>query len=389
MFFCWIFRNSHTYNFPLDSDTLTDLGRKKFSSETVKKMTWVHHMYSNWRDARNATGMEFIACDLEDMSTICTESFLFGMKRFITEIRKLDGTDFPAKTLYQIVICVQFHLESMGLVWKLLDDKEFTELKFTLDNTMKQRVTNGIGINVKKADIISVVEEDILWERGILGSENPEQLLQTILYVVGLNCALHAGKEHRALRSIPFDSQFQWVRDDYYGQYFLRYTEDLGMKTNKGGIKHRKIEAKTVDVYPIQNSYRCPVRIIGFYLSVLPVNRTQNAFYLQPLKNYTPTCWFQDTPVGVNKLQKVVKIIAQKGGLPGFYTNHSLRATTATRLYHNNCDEQLIQEITGHRSVVVRSYKRTCQNQRKVASNCITGFQNENSEPEFKRQKLN
>ena len=181
MFFSWIFRNSHTYNFPLDSDTLTDLGRKKFSPETVKKMMWVHRMYSNWRDARNATGMEFIACDLEDMSTICTESFLFGMKRFITEIRKLDGTDFPAKTLYQIVICVQFHLKSMGLVWKLLDDKEFTELKFTLDNTMKQRVTNGIGINVKKADIISVVEEDILWESGILGSENPEQLLQTVL----------------------------------------------------------------------------------------------------------------------------------------------------------------------------------------------------------------
>ena len=249
-------------------------------------------MYSDWRDAHNATGVEYFACDLADMSTICTESFLFGMKRFITEIRKLDGTDFPAKTLYQIVICVQFHLESMGLVWKLLDDKEFTELKFTLDNTMKQWVASGIAINVKKADIISVVEEDILWERGILGSVNPEQWLQTILYVVGLNCALHAGKEHRALHSIPFDSQFQWVRDNYHGQYFLCYTGDLGMKTNKGGIKHHKIEAKTVDVYPIQNSYSCPVCIIGFYLSVLPVNCTHNAFYLQPLKNYTPTCWF-------------------------------------------------------------------------------------------------
>ena len=277
----------------------------------------------------------------------------------------------------------------MGLVWKLLDNKEFTELKFTLENTMKQWVTNGIGINVKKADIISVVEEDILWERGILGSENPEQLLQTILYVIGLNCALCAGKKHRPLHSIPFGSQFQWVRYDFHDQYFLCYTEDLGMKTNKGGIKHHKIEAETVDVYPIQNSYRCPVHITGFYLSVLPVNHTHNAFYLQPLENYTLTCWFQDTPVGVNKLQKVVKIIAQKGRLPGFYTNHSLWATAATRLYHNNCDEQVIQEITGHRSVAVRSYKRTCQNQHKVASNCITGFQNENSEPEFKRQKLN
>ena len=60
------------------------------------------------------------------------------------------------KTLYQIVICLQFHLEGMGFTWKLLDDKQFTELCYTLDNIMKERVASGIGIRVKKADIISV-----------------------------------------------------------------------------------------------------------------------------------------------------------------------------------------------------------------------------------------
>ena len=204
--------------------------------------------------------------------------------------------------------------------------------------------------------------------------------------MVGLHCALRAGKEHRSLRSIPFDSQFQWIYDKVQGVHFIRYTEDIGLKTNKGGLKHRQVEAKSVDVYPVCNSYKCPVRIIGCYMSLLPQNRTTNAFYLQPLRNYTPTCWYQDSPVGVNRLQKTVKIIAQKGGLPGYYTNHSLRATAATRLYHNNCDEQLIQEITGHRSVAVRSYKRTCQEQRRVASNCVSGNLG-TSEPPCKRTK--
>ena len=208
-----------------------------------------------------------------------------------------------------------------------------------------------------------------------------------MVYIVGLHCALRAGKEHRCLHSIPFQSQFQWVREDCNGHFYLRYTEDLGLKTNKGGLKHRQIEAKTVDVYPVPISYRCPVRIIGFYLSVLPQNRTTNAFYLQPLKHFTPTCWFQDSPVGINKLQKTVKVIAEKGGLPGFYTNHSLRATAATRLYHNNLDEQLIQEITGHRSNAVRSYKRTCQDQRKFASKCLAGSGSESYEPPAKCSK--
>ena len=288
-------------------------------------------MYSDWRTMRNAQfGQdEFITCDLEDMSTIDIKSLEFGMRRFITEVRKIDGDEFPAKTLYQIVLCVQFHCETKGLTWRFLEDPKFKKLKFTLDNIMKQRTASGIGITVKKADIISKTDEDILWNCGILGSEYPEQLLHTVLYLVGLHCALRAGKEDQNLRSIPFQSQFYWCRDDN-GTTFLKYQEDIGLKTNKGGIKHRKIDVKSVDIYPLPNSYRCPLRIIGMYLSLLPQNRTCSAFYLNPLKVHSNDCWFQDKPVQVNKLQKVVKIICDKAGLPGFYTNHSLRATAAT-----------------------------------------------------------
>ena len=44
----------------------------------------------------------------------------------------------------------------------------------------------------------------------------------------------------------------------------------------------------------------------------------------------------------------------------GYYSNHSLRRTCATRLYDRGLPEQLIQEATGHRSVDgVRCYKHT------------------------------
>ena len=42
-------------------------------------------------------------------------------------------------------------------------------------------------------------------------------------------------------------------------------------------------------------------------------------------------------------------------------TNHSLRATGATRLFEANVPEKLIQERTGHRSIdALRMYERTC-----------------------------
>ena len=37
---------------------------------------------------------------------ITRESLIFAMSRFITEVKKVDGSEYPGKTLYDIVICV-------------------------------------------------------------------------------------------------------------------------------------------------------------------------------------------------------------------------------------------------------------------------------------------
>ena len=129
-------------------------------------------------------------------------------------------------------------------------------------------------------------------------------------------------------------------------------------------------------MYAIENAEHCPVRLIIKYLSLLPKDRKCSSFYLQPKKKFSENCWYFDRPVGVHKLSGVVKDICTKAKLPGFYSNHSLRSSAATVMYRANIDEQLIQEITGHRSLAVRSYKRTCSSQRKMASNCIFGTQN-------------
>ena len=186
------------------------------------------------------------------------ESLKFALCHFIMEIKKVNGEDFPGKTLYHIVVCIQFHLECMGFAFKLINDPAFQDLKFMLDNTMKAQVSHRIGISVHKADMITAMDEDLLWLLGLLGTSHTEQLLNTVIFFVGKGFALHAGKEHRALHGLPFHSQFKFVKDSD-GEIFLRYTEDIGLKTNKGGLRHRKIEAKTVDLYATSNEERCPL----------------------------------------------------------------------------------------------------------------------------------
>ena len=54
-------------------------------------------------------------------------------------------------------------------------------------------------------------------------------------------------------------------------------------------------------------------------------------------------------PIGRNKLSKAVADICKECGIMGYKTNHSLRATAATRLYESGIDEQLVKGIVALR----------------------------------------
>ena len=337
----------------------------------MKKINWAVNMYSGWRDERKK-GDTYISCDLNDIKTIDKDSLCVALKYFITEVRKLDGSDFPGETLYEIIVCVQMHVETYGFTWKLIDDCAFTSLKFTLDNVMKERCSNGIGSTVRQAQVLSLSDEEFLWVNGFLGTENPTQLLNTVVFLLGMTCVLRAGKEHRSLHSFGFSSQLSWHMDSNGNRYFT-YREDLGLKTNKGGLKHRKMSPKVVNVYQSGNRECCPVWILYIYFCKLPLNCTCPALYLRPYEAFTANKWYRNQPVGLNKLSNVVKYVCKNAGFEGYYTNHSLRSTATTRMYHNNCSEQVIQEVKGHRSLPVHGYKRTCEDQRKFACSSIVG----------------
>ena len=82
------------------------------------------------------------------------------------------------------------YLEKQGFSWRLLNDGNFKELKFTLDNVMKACTAARIGTTVCKAEVLSFEDEKNLWEIGSLGTYNPTVLLHTVVYVIGMTCAL-------------------------------------------------------------------------------------------------------------------------------------------------------------------------------------------------------
>ena len=56
-----------------------------------------------------------------------------------------------------------------------------------------------IGTNIRKAEVSTFMDEDLFWSLGLLGTHSPDVLVHTVLFLLGMSCALHAGKEHRNL----------------------------------------------------------------------------------------------------------------------------------------------------------------------------------------------
>ena len=92
------------------------------------------------------------------------------------------------------------------------------------------------------------------------------------------------------------------------------------------------------------------VGVLFGYSSYITVCAQRIGQRITPLTHLKANLWFAKTRYHHNKLSSTVKRLCSKAGITGYKTNHSLRATAASRLYQTRVHEQLVMERTGHHS---------------------------------------
>ena len=77
--------------------------------------------------------------------------------------------------------------------------------------------------------------------------------------------------------------------------------------------------------------------------------------------------------MGINPLKKMMPTISERAKLPVRYTNHSLRAAAATRMFASGIPEKVLGGVTGHRSLnALRTYERTSEDRQRATSLAIS-----------------
>lgn len=99
------------------------------------------------------------------------------------EVRNEKGNEYtPILSLYYLACGLLRHLRDIEILeMNFLDhnDDRFARTRKVLDARMKSLVAQGIGTTTRQADPILLEQEDILWEKEVLGSSSAKSVQNT------------------------------------------------------------------------------------------------------------------------------------------------------------------------------------------------------------------
>jgi hypothetical protein len=184
---------------------------------------------------------------------------------FLSEVRKKDGELYPPRTLKEIGACLQHYVNyTLKKPASIFKDVVFLHTREALDASMKFSAREGKVKPRKRAAVVTREKEEGMWNNGSFGTSSPHQLVDTLIYHLGLHLALRAVKEHR---DIEYGEKSQLaLMKNASGEEYICYTERTS-KSKSFGLKQCSREPKVTYIYGQCDPMRCVIKIFKAYIS--------------------------------------------------------------------------------------------------------------------------
>ena len=317
---------------------------------------------------------------MEELSPSQLDTYL---SKFLLAVRKKNGEEYEPTTLRGFISSVERYLKKHRYCESVVTGQSFSRTRETLRSKQKQLKRDGKGNKPFEAASLTQEELEMLYSSGAFGCNSPQALINTLWYNNCLHFGLRGGKEQRDLK---------WgdvlLKKDTEGKEYLEYNTERQTKTrtgenpmNRRSVKPRMYE--NLSAGPERN----PVFLYKLYKAKRPESYMDNnaPFYLgvnhsNASKADLPTLkWFKPQPMGVNKLNSLMKDCAQLAGIgkDKRITNHSARKTLVQKLQDNNIPPTQIVQITGHKNLQsVNNYSSLREQQQQDISSILSSVPN-------------
>ena len=243
---------------------------------------------------------------------------------FFISVRKSDGTEYEPSSLTSMLYSCEHYLSERNYGYSVIKDASFQKTHMALKAKRIDLKQQGKGNKLLAAKPITDKDEDILYEKGVIGSDTPFSVTFSLWYSFTVCMGMRGRDEHRKLRF----GDITLTTDNCGKEYLVMKERDA--KTRDGGDvnDNRDTKAKVMCVCNTRGKKCCPVEHFKTFAVHRPASRNHDTdpFYLG-LKtgiNYEEQpVWFTVAPMGVNKLGSLLPQACEKQTTA--HARHALR----------------------------------------------------------------
>lgn len=269
------------------------------------------------------------------------------LRKFYAEARTKDGQSYSRSSLLCLRNSIERHLNNppfnRGI--KFVKNPEFQQSNQMLNSKLKVQKQEGKE-NVSHKPVIESGDLIKLRSSTALRGNTALGLLRNVWFHVVLYWCRRGVEGLRNLKS----ESFTFCKDDE-GREYVTMAHDEATKNHPGGAadiesfeKHGRMYKSSED--PNLDGISCLKRFLT------KRNPRCSAFFQYPKRKFLESddTWYDNKPLGINKLSTMMKEISSEANLSKIYTNHSVRATAITLWSDANVPSRHIMNISGHRN---------------------------------------
>jgi len=149
-------------------------------------------------------------------------------------VRKKDGSDYEPDSLRVMIASLDRHLKEAGSCISIAKDREFVNSRKVLEGKASFLREQGYGKRTRASKALTTEDEELLWSKGLLGSQSPKSLIATMWFLLTQHFGLRGCQEHHDM----YVEDFSFSKDDN-GVEYITYEENP-TKTRQGGLRKKK-----------------------------------------------------------------------------------------------------------------------------------------------------